>query len=385
MKKLSRRRVLQGALALGALGASGCATSSAGSTGVAGSAAAMPEKTVSPKSILILGGTGFLGPHVVELARARGHKLTLFHRGKTRPNLFPEVEKLLGDRDGNLKALEGRTWDAVVDTSGYVPRIVRASAQLLAPHVGHYVFISTISVYKELPRPGMDETTPVATVEDETTEDVSKYYGALKALCERAAEESSPGRVTNIRPGLIVGSDDPTQRFTYWPERVARGGEVLAPGTGEDPAQFIDARDLAEFILTCIERQHMGTFNAVGNPMPMRTLLETCRQVSGSEATFTWADAAFLEQQGVKPWSDMPVWVPGTGEEAGFAQVSNARAVERGLHSRPLEDTVRATLEWWRSLPEERKAQLAKRAGLPPERERQVLEAWHRSQAAKAG
>jgi 2'-hydroxyisoflavone reductase len=384
--KLTRRGVLKGAAALGSLWAVGCAsTKNQGSEAAKGSA---PKG--GGKRILILGGTGFLGPQLVEAARARGHTVTLFNRGKTRPHLFPDVEKLQGDRDPKngegLKALEGRSWDAVVDTSGYVPRVVRASAELLAPNVGHYVFISTISVYKELPRPGMDEDSPLATVDDPTNENVQENYGALKALCEKAAEAAFPGRTTNIRPGLIVGPDDPTQRFTYWPVRVARGGEVLAPGNGLDPAQFIDVRDLAEWTIHTIENRDTGTFNATGpaKPLTMKDLLEACKQASNSNATFTWADAAFLEKHNVRPWMDLPVWVTPGGEMAGMSAVSTARAVARGLKFRPTVDTARDTLTWFNGLPPERQAALQKRGGLSPEREREVLAAWHQQQAGAA-
>jgi 2'-hydroxyisoflavone reductase len=384
--KLTRRGMLKGAAALGSLWAVGCAT-----TRKEGSEAAQASgQKGGGKRILILGGTGFLGPQLVEAARARGHTVTLFNRGKTRPHLFPDVEKLQGDRDPKngegLKALEGRSWDAVVDTSGYVPRVVRASAELLAPNVGHYVFISTISVYKELPRPGMDEDSPLATVDDPTNENVQENYGALKALCEKAAEAAFPGRTTHIRPGLIVGPDDPTQRFTYWPVRVARGGEVLAPGSGADTAQFIDVRDLAEWTLLTIENRDTGIFNATGpaKPLTMKGLLEACKEASGSNATFTWADAAFLEKHKVRAWMDMPVWVTPGGEMAGMSAVSNARAVARGLKFRPTVDTARDTLTWFNGLPPERQATLQKRAGLPPEREREVLAAWHQQQAGAA-
>ncbi|HEY0093963.1 MAG TPA: SDR family oxidoreductase, partial [Archangium sp.] len=290
--KLSRRGILKGAAAFGSLWAVGCAT-----TRESGEKA--PVARAGGKRILILGGTAFLGPQLVEAARARGHTVTLFNRGKTRPQLFPDVEKLHGDRDPTkgegLKALEGRTWDAVIDTSGYVPRMVRASAQLLAPHVGQYLFISSISVYKDMSRPGLDETAPVATTSEPDNETIGgENYGALKALCEQEAEAAFPGRTTNIRPGLIVGPEDPTQRFTYWPERVARGGEVLAPGDGSDPVQFIDVRDLAEWTLLALENRDVGVFNATGptQPLTVGEMLEACKQAGQSDATFTWADAA---------------------------------------------------------------------------------------------
>jgi 2'-hydroxyisoflavone reductase len=364
---------MMGAAALGSLWAMGCASTKEGG--------GSPPK----RKILILGGTGFLGPALVELALPRGHSLTLFNRGKTQPHLFPNVEKLQGDRDGNLKALEGRKWDAVIDTSGYVPRVVRASAELLAPNVGQYLFVSTISVYKDMSRGGVDESHAVATVEDEKTEDVSQHYGALKALSEKAAEAAMPGRTTIVRPGLIVGPGDPTDRFTYWPVRVARGGEVLAPGDGADPVQLIDVKDLAAFILGLVEGKTTGTFNATGpvQALSMRALLEACKQASGSDATFTWAQAAFLEEQKVRPWSDMPVWIPRSSEEVGgMGRVSNARAVARGLTFRPVEDTARDTLAWFKTQPPERQEKL--RSGLSAQRESEVLAAWHQRAAPKA-
>jgi 2'-hydroxyisoflavone reductase len=335
--------------------------------------------------ILILGGTGFLGPAVVEAARPRGHTLTLFNRGKTRPNLFPDLEKLHGDRDPDkdegLKALEGRKWDAVVDTSAYVPRIARASAELLKDSVKHYTFISTCSVYADNSKPGMDETAAVGKVEDEKDEKVTETsYGPLKALCEQAVEKAMPGRVATIRPGLIVGPGDPSDRFTYWPVRVARGGEVLAPGSPDDPVQIIDVRDLGEWIVHVIEKNVTGVFNALGpdKPLTIGGLLESCKRTSGSDAKFTWADADFLAAHEVSPWGDMPVWVPPRGEEAGFSRQSNARAVAKGLKFRPVDATCKDTLEWFRTLPEERQAKL--RAGIQPEREKEVLAAWHAKQ-----
>ena len=338
-----------------------------------------PGPAARPLRILILGGTGFLGPALVEAARARGHRLTLFNRGKTRPGLFPELEKLHGDRDGKLDALRGRDWDAVVDTSGYVPRIVRASAELLAPHVGRYLFVSSISVYADSPAP-LDEGSKVATMPDETSEEVRRWYGPLKALCERAAERALPGRALSVRPGLIVGPGDPTDRFTYWPARFDRGGEVLAPGDGRDPVQLVDVRDLAAWMVKALEDGLAGTFNAVGPAatLPVAGLLEACR-VPGREATLRWVDAAFLRREKVEPWSDLPVWIPGDGEDAGMARTSNARAVARGLSFRPVGETARDTLAWWKGLPEERRAK--PRAGLTPAREAEVLAAWRKAAA----
>ncbi|HWN71590.1 MAG TPA: SDR family oxidoreductase [Haliangium sp.] len=342
----------------------------------AGPAGDEPASAARPNTLLILGGTGFLGPHVVEAALARGMKVTLFNRGKTNADLFPEVEKLRGDRDGKLDALRGRTWDAVVDTSGYVPRIVRASAELLAPSVQRYVFISSISAYGDFSREGITEEDPVATMPDETSEDVPAHYGALKALCERAAEQAMPGRVANIRPGLIVGPRDDSDRFTYWPVRIARGGEVLAPGTGQDPVQLIDVRDLAEWIVHVVENRRAGVYNAVGpaERMTMRDMLGRTRDALGSAATFTWADAKFLEEQGVQPWSHMPVWVPSEDDSRGMGTVNVSKAMGDGLRFRPIEDTAQATLAWFQTLPAERQAKL--RAGITAEREAEVLAAW---------
>jgi 2'-hydroxyisoflavone reductase len=328
------------------------------------------------RRILILGGTGFLGPAVVEAARARGHTLTLFNRGRTRPNLFPDIEKLRGDRDGQLDALKGRTWDAVVDTSGYVPRIVRDSAELLKDAVKHYTFISSISVYSDLRGP-VDEGTPVGKLENEAEEQVTDTsYGPLKALCEQAAERAMPGRVANIRPGLIVGPGDPSGRFTYWPVRVARGGEVLAPNTPQDPVQFIDVRDLGAWIVHVIEQNVTGVFNAVGpqGGMPIGELLESCKRTSGSDAKFTWVPTAFLSKHGVSPWSDLPVWVPPDGDEGGMGTVSAARAIAKGLKFRPVDEVTKATLVWYQEQPPEMQKRLA---GLKPEREAEVLAAWH--------
>ena len=332
--------------------------------------------------ILVLGGTGFLGPHLVEIMQQRGHTPTLFNRGKTRPNLFPDVEKLRGDRDGDLTALRDRRWDAVIDTSGYVPRVVRASAELLAPNVRQYVFVSSISVYTATTTPGPDESHPVAVLADPRTEVVDETsYGALKALCEQAVEAALPGRTTNVRPGLIVGPGDPSDRFTYWPTRVAQGGEVLAPGAPTDPVQVIDVRDLAAFILTTLEKGHVGVFNASGpgDPLGIETLLTTCKTVSGSDARFTWASAEFLAAQNISAWSDMPVWVPPIEDGVGMGSISSARAIAHGLTYRPLADTVRATLDWWATLAPERRAKL--RAGITREREAAVLAAWHAQHA----
>ena len=328
---------------------------------------------IAPMKILILGGTAFLGPEIVEAARAHGHVLTLFNRGKTNPGLFPDIEKLRGDRNGDLKSLEGRSWDAVIDTSGYVPRHVRDSARLLSKAVGHYVFISTVSVSADFKTEGMDESAPVGTLPDPTVEQVTgETYGPLKALCEKAAEEAMPGRVANVRPGLIVGPGDPTDRFTYWPVRVAKGGDVLAPGNPDTAVQFIDVRDLAAWSVKLVEDGHAGGYNAVGPKarLTMQELLHGAKVVSGSDARFTWVPDEFLLAQSVGPWMELPLWVP-LSEGPGFAALKNEKAVARGLEFRPAGDTLRDTLAW-----------NATRKGttfantLKPDKEQQVLAAW---------
>lgn len=374
---LSRRAFLHSSL--GALAA--CAAPRAASPSATVSPAPPPGPTVDrrrPMKLLILGGTRFLGPTLVEAARARGHALTLFNRGKSNPGLFPDVEQIHGDRDGKLDGLRGRRWDAVIDTSGYVPRVVRMSAELLAPSVERYVFISTISVYDESIPPGSAESAKLATLPDPKSEDVRAHYGALKALCEQAAEAALPGRTLSVRPGLIVGPGDGTDRFTYWPVRLDRGGEVLCPGDGSDPVQIVDVRDLAAWTIEMAERRETGVYNAVGpaSRLTAREMLEACRPPT-SDARLAWVPWAFLAAQHVEPWSDMPACIPAAGEGGGLAQVSAARAVAEGLRFRPVAETARDTLAWWKALPEERRA--SPRAGLSAAREREVLAAWRAS------
>ena len=335
------------------------------------------HKAAKRLKILVLGGTRFLGPHTVKYARARGHEVTLFNRGRSNPDLFQDLERLVGDRDDQLEALEGREWDAVLDTCGYVPRIVKMSADLLRDHVKHYVFISTISVFADFNEIGLNEDSAVGKIDDESIEDVTaESYGPLKALCEQAAEASMPGRVCNIRPGLIVGPLDRSDRFTYWPVRVSQGSEVLAPHSPDEPTQVIDVRDLAEFIVDCIEREVCGLFNTVSPPgeMTMGELLDISKRISGSNATFTWADQDFLAEQSVEAWSDMPCWIP-TTMEAGVGTIRVDRALAQGLTFRPITETVRDTLDWWKTLPETRTLNM--RSGLTAEREAEVLAAWH--------
>ncbi len=342
-------------------------------------AAAKPK----PLKLLVLGGTGFLGPHFVEAARKRGHTLTLFNRGKTNPDKFAgedyrDIEQLHGDRKTDLSALQGeRQWDAVLDTSAYIPADVTRSAKLLAPKIKQYVLVSTISVYARNDVPS-DENSPLAVLADPTVDKVSnETYGGLKALCEKAAEAELPGRATVVRPGLIVGPGDTSDRFTYWPARADRGGEILGPGSAQDPTQFIDVRDLAAFLLTTIERGQFGIYNADGAPgaLTMGALLRESQRASGKKSSVTWVPADFLEAQKVSAWGDLPAWIPARGDYAGFGRTSVSKARAAGLTYRPLRETVRDTLAWWRSLPEERRAK--PKAGLSAQREAEVLAAWH--------
>jgi 2'-hydroxyisoflavone reductase len=354
-------------------------------------AALLAQPAPRPLRILVLGGTGFIGPHQVRYAVARGHKVTLFNRGRTNPGLFKGVEGIeerIGDRapnPGNYDALKTGEWDVVIDNPTTRPRWVREAAAAVKGRAGQYVFISTISVYARNDTPGADESAAVATT---TTPDVESgpefmpLYGPLKALSEQEAEKAFPGRATIIRPGLIVGVGDLTDRFTYWPVRISRGGTVLAP-PADDPVQIIDARDLAEWTVRCCEQNVYGVYNATGPAarFTVRQMVEGIKTAVGSDASIVHASAAFLAQQQppVRGWSDLPVWMPPIGETAGFTQRSIAKALAKGLTFRPYGDTVKETLAFYGQQTEERKAQL--RAGLAADREAAVLAAL-KSQAA---
>jgi 2'-hydroxyisoflavone reductase len=345
-----------------------------------GACAALPT-TVSarirsvraPLRILILGGTGFIGPHQVRTAIARGHAVSVFNRGRRGSEGLPAaVEQLTGDRETNdYAALKGKTWDAVIDNSAYVPRWVREARTALQGAVGQYVFTSTTSVYALPNAAVVDEDSPLATLDDPTTEKITnESYGGLKVLCEKEVRQFS-GVVTIVRPHYIVGPDDPTDRFTYWPVRVKRGGEMLAPGAPEDPFQFVDARDFASFLIHLIERRTAGTFNAVRPALPLRQVLETIRKTTGATVTFTWVETPFLLERKIQ----MPMWDPPVGEGLGGMATSAKRAEAAGLRRTPLETTVRDTLAWWEAEPETRRAK--PRAFLPAEKEAEVLAAWH--------
>lgn len=317
--------------------------------------------------ILVLGGTQFLGRHAVDAALARGHQVTLFNRGQTRPDLFPDVEKLRGDRDGALAALEGRDFDAVVDTSGYVPRVVAETLDALG-NVGHYTFVSSISVYADLSTPPT-ESSPLARLK-EPTEEWREAYGELKVLCENVVRERFSDAFVP-RPGLIVGPWDPTGRFTYWPTRLAAGGRVLAPLPPDADTQVIDARDLADWIVRAAEEQLGGTYNAVGPVTTREHVLETCRRVAGGNAELVWVDPDFLNGQDVDEWMELPLWLYDE-QYRGMLSVDASPALAAGLRPRPLEETVRDTLEWARSAD----APGEFPAGLDRQKEQAVLDEW---------
>jgi len=317
--------------------------------------------------LLVLGGTKFLGRAAVEAALARGHEVTLFNRGETNPELFPEAEKLHGDRTQDLSPLAGREWDAVLDTAGYLPAVVQASAEALRDSTGHYAFVSSVSAYADQGRRN-DESAPTAELgdlpDDALTEDFSNY-GPLKALCEQAVRETYRDRAAIIRPGLIVGAHDPTGRFTYWPHRVARGGEVVAPAPPERQVQFIDVRDLGSWLVDLAERRTTGSFNATHPGLPFEDVLETSRQVTASDATFTYVPDALLVEHEVGEWMELPLWLSDPAF-AGMLDTDVSRAVEAGLTFRPLEETVRDALQY---------AETVDGVGLTPEREAELLAA----------
>ncbi len=330
--------------------------------------------------VLILGGTRFIGPHIVHALHARGHHTTLVNRGKTTAPALPQVETIVADRDGGLEVLRGRRWDAVIDTCGYTPRVVTHSAELLRESVDRYLFVSTISVYADPSQP-LAESSGLHAPPAEAVEQVTgETYGPLKVACEQVLEQYFGERATLVRPGLIVGPYDYTDRFTYWPVRCAAGGDVLAPLPAAAPVQVIDARDLAAWMVTLLEEDRGGVMNAVGpsEATSLGDFLSTCidatremrAERAAPDAVVRWASGAFLAEHAVELWRDLPLCVP---EDArGMQQVANGRALEAGLALRPLRDTVLDTLAWRWPLLDGHPLQ----AGLTRERELAVLDAW---------
>ncbi|WP_374503001.1 NAD-dependent epimerase/dehydratase family protein [Pseudoxanthomonas sp.] len=367
------------------LGALAAAAAALPSFATAAGEAKPVGKAARPLNILILGGTGFTGPFQVEYALKRGHKVTLFNRGKRPSPEWPAaVEQLHGDRNtGDLAALKDRTWDVCIDNPTSLPFWVRDAGQVLKGNVGHYLFISTISVYADGSKPGINENSPLAQYKGkdamaETQQtlraDIENLYGPLKALSEAEAHKQFGKNVTIVRPGYIVGPRDETDRFTYWPHRVAQGGEILVPGDGNDPIQIIDGRDLGEWMIRLAEAGTTGTFNACGPdyPLSMDAMLYGCQAVTGGGMTLTHVSPAFLDEQQV----GLPIWVPSKDNPyAGYGAVSNERAIAAGLTFRPLATTVQDLLAWFHSLPAERQAKLG--AGITREKEAELLKAWH--------
>ncbi len=344
------------------------------SAAISGNAFGKSSRTLK---VLILGGTGFIGPHFVEDLAKNKHKVTLFNRGKRDPEAREGVEQLIGDRNGDINALKDRDWDVVIDNSGYTPKQVRATAELLKGHVKQYIFISSVAVYADFKTKGLDENSPLAVLADPTTNDVTgETYGGLKVLCEKVVEETYGKDATVIRPSYICGPGDHTDRFTYWPFRVSQGGEMLAPGKPGDPFQYIDVYDLSAFVVRCAENHIGGSFNLCNEPgsVTIGSLLDTSKKLTGADTKFVWASKEFLEANeiiGEKAKGNyVPIWQPGEGDDAGICLVKNAKAVKKGLKCRSLESTIKATLEWQKTRPADKQKL---RAGLTPEMESQLL------------
>ena len=338
------------------------------------------KKAKKSLKILILGGTAFTGPHLIKHAMDRGHSISIFNRGKTKPTvhkaMFDKVEQLIGDRNDNLEALKGRQWDAVIDNYAVYPRWVRQATDILKGNVDTYLFTSTLSVHESFSKRGLNEDDPVGTTDTPDLEDMS-LYGPLKALSEQVARDAFKERAIIVRPHLIVGPGDTTDRFTYWAARVKKGGEILAPGSLSRPVQYIDARDLSKFMIHLIENRTVGTFSGVGPlaELSMAELLYGMRAVVSNDISFTWVDQQFLIDNKVNPWMEMTTWMAEGGEFDGFGSFSNSKSVKAGLTYRPLAETVKDTLTWWEALSKERKA--SPNAGLDSKKERQVLNAWN--------
>ena len=357
--------------------------------GSAGVASTLPLQVMGmpgkdKMKVLFMGGTGFIGPHMVRALLKAGHDVTLFNRGKTNSHLFPELSRIKGDRlTDDIRQLSGHQWDLIVDTSCYIPRAVDMLMEAVdTDKIKQYVFISTISVYASFKQAGITEDSPLARMdEDPDSEDTSKWYGALKVRCEEQAEKAMPGRVTKVRCGLIIGPGDKTDRFTYWPVTASRSDEMLAPGSGDDPLQTIDVRDLADWVIHCIDQKLVGPFNST-NPAGLynfRDVLHKCRDALNPDLKLTWVPEDFLETQNLDESGGLPLWVGGNIDYAGIWKVDATKAASKGLKARPLTESIEDTWAWWLTLPGERTAKL--KTGLSPERQAEILAAWHGMQS----
>jgi 2'-hydroxyisoflavone reductase len=325
--------------------------------------------------ILVIGGTRFVGRAYVEAAIAAGYEVTLFNRGRTNADLFPDLERIRGDRGVDLSALAGRTWDAVFDPACYLPRLARISAEALDVATGHYAFVSSLSVYDDLTTIGQDESGHLAAIADATTEEITDdTYGPLKVLAEREVQRVFGARALILRPGFITGPHDTLDRMPYWLRRVALGGEVLAPESSEYAVQLIDARDIARFALAMAGRGEGGVFNVCAPAVPysMGQVLEICRAATGSDATFTWVSAQFLRAHGLDAEEALPYWE--APEYVALARFDPSKALAAGLHVRPLEESIRDTWSWDRTRPD---TPLRDGVGVSPDREAELLAAWH--------
>lgn len=388
----NRRTFIKAAAAATAGGAAGLgalphALFAADDKAAVGERSTTTGRATKPLDVLILGGTGFTGPEQVEYAIARGHRVTLLNRNKTRPDFFKgRVEQLIGDLSADVSALKGRKFDVVIDNPTTMPAWVRNAAQYLKGNTSHYIFISTVSVYHDDKTAWADEgapTTPMPPDVDAytvTRQNAGRLYGALKTFSEQEVERQYPGMNTIVRPGLIVGPLDPSDRFTYWPYRIAKGGDILAPGSGQDPVQIIDARDLAEWMIRLAETRTLGTFNAVGpiKPLTMAEMLHGIKAVVANDAEFVWIPDAFLKEQKVSAWTTMPVWTPDSSGDVGSSRRNIAKALAAGLTFRPLAVTAKDTLDWNRTRSPAELQSLAegKRFGISAQREAEVLAAW---------
>ena len=386
----TRRQILQASLAGSAALITGCVRN-----GSEPDEARSVSRRDQPLRILILGGTGFIGPHMVHEALRRGHEISLFNRGRTNRALFPDLELLVGDRNNQLDALRGRKWDAVVDNSGYVPRHVADSAQLLSSAVSHYIYVSSVSAYAamsgnltaadyhDVDMPNTEYDSPLVSMPDETVEEVtSETYGPLKVLCERAATEAmGEDRITILRPTWVAGPGDNSDRFTYWPVRVSRGGEMLVPGAPADRIQIVDVRDMANFVVDSLEQKITGIYNMVNPPgtYSIGQLMDDCQTVTAADVDMTWVDVPFIEKHGLHTGGELPIWAPVSGDTRSDAIVNGDRSFAKGMKTRPERETIRGILQWWPTLPEDRRNNM--RAGMSAEREAEMLAAWHAQSA----